>query len=189
MHIDFGLRMRHLLEDMHNCQIWNQMQGSAFVTLNSHAASSLNNYFSSTDCSVQILLDLKMFVEDWHWLVLTVMNIHISYIALCKFHHYPFATPHSMTWAEFKFDIEHVACCTSAVSVDTEQKISLAAAVSQGGRNLNRVWWKWQKVHKCSKSRERDILPVCHYVYLELSKKKESEYFAPEIIYLSIPTL
>ena len=75
------------------------------------------------------------------------MNIHISYIALCKFHHYPFATPHSMTWAEFKFDIEHVACCTSAVSVDTEQKISLAAAaaaaaaaVSQGGRNLNRVW-------------------------------------------------
>ena len=51
-----------------------------------------------------------------------------------------------MTWAEFKFDIEHVACCTSAVSVDTEQKISLAAAaaaaaaVSQGGRNLNRVW-------------------------------------------------
>ena len=69
---------------------------------------------------------------------------HTYFISHCV-NHYPFATPHSMTWAEFKFDIEHVACCTSAVPVDTEQTISLAAAaaaavVSQGGRNLNRVW-------------------------------------------------
>lgn len=42
-----------------------------------------------------------------------------------------------MNKGNFKFCIENVACCTVAVSVDTEQKISLAAAaVSQGREEL-----------------------------------------------------